>query len=53
MVPSYLQELKPEKQKPGRYMFCTKYDLVEPERRITKYRNLFCPLLLHFGTVWM
>ena len=43
MVPSYLQELKPEKQKPGRYMFHTKNDLVEPEWRITKYRKSFLP----------
>ena len=43
MVPSYLQELKPEKQKPGRYMFRTKNDLVEPEWRITKYRKSFLP----------
>ena len=43
MVPSYLQEMKPEKQKPGRYMFRTKNDLVEPEWRITKYRKSFLP----------
>ena len=43
MVPSYLQELKPEKQKLGRYMFRTKNDFVEPEWRITKYRKSFLP----------
>ena len=43
MVPSYLQELKPEKQKPGRYMFRTKNDFVEPEWRITKYQKSFLP----------
>ena len=30
MVPGYLQELKPEKQKQGRYMFRNKNDLAEP-----------------------
>ena len=29
MVPGYLQELKPEKQKQGRYMFRNKNDLAE------------------------
>ena len=43
MVPSYLQELKPEKQKPGRYMFRTKNDFVEQEWRLTKYRKSFLP----------
>ena len=39
MVPSYLQELKPDKKKPGRYMFRTKKDFVEPGWRITKYKK--------------
>ena len=52
MVPGYLQELKPEKQKQGRYMFRNKNDLAEPNWRITKYRSPFCPLPFHFGTNW-
>ena len=43
MIPGYLQELKPEKQKPGRYMFHNKYDLVELDWRITKYQKSFMP----------
>ena len=53
MVPSYLQELKPEKQKPGLYMFRTKNDFVEPEWRITKYRKSFLPFATLLWTVWM
>ena len=52
MVPGYLQELKPEKQKQGRYMFRNKNDLAEPNWRITKYRKSFLPLPFHFGTNW-
>ena len=43
MVPGYLQELKPEKQKQGRYMFRNTNDLAEPNWRITKYRKSFLP----------
>ena len=39
MVPDYLHELKPEKQKQACYMFCNKNDLVEPNWRITKYQK--------------
>ena len=46
MVPGYLQELKPEKQKPGRYMFRKKNDLVEPDWRITKYQKSFLPFAI-------
>ena len=53
MVPSYLQELKPDKKKSGRYTFRTKNDFVEPDWRITKYRKSFLPLPFHFGTDWM
>ena len=43
MVPGYLQELKPEKQKQGRYMFRNENDLAEPHWRITKYWKSFLP----------
>ena len=43
MIPDYLQELKPEKQKQGRYMFCNKNDLAEPHWRITKYQKSLLP----------
>ena len=39
MVLGYLQELKPEKQKSGNYIFRNKNDLVEPNWRITKYQK--------------
>ena len=46
MVPGYLQELKPEKQKQGRYMFCNKNDLAEQNWKITKCQKsfLFLPI---------
>ena len=43
MVPSYLHELKPEKQNTGHYMLCTKSDSVEPDCRITKFQKSFLP----------
>ena len=46
MVPSYLQELKPDKKKSGRYTFRTKNDFVEPDWRITKYRKSFLPFAI-------
>ena len=46
MVPSYLQELKPDNKKSGRYMFRTKNDFVEPDRRITKYQKSFLPFAI-------
>ena len=46
MVPGYLQELKPEKQKQGRYMFRNKNDLAEPNWRITKYPIALCRFTL-------
>ena len=52
MVPGYFQELKPEIQKQGCYMFRNKNDLVEPNWRI-RIRNPFWPLPFHFGTNWM
>ena len=45
-VPSYLQELKPDKKKSGRYTFRTKNDFVEPDWRITKYRKSFLPFAI-------
>ena len=46
MVPSYLQELKPDKKKSGRYTFRTKNDFVEPDWRIAKYRKSFLPFAI-------
>ena len=46
MVPSYLQELKPDKKKSDRYTFRTKNDFVEPDWRITKYRKSFLPFAI-------
>ena len=46
MVPSYIQELKPDKKKSGRYTFRTKKDFVEPDWRITKYRKSFLPFAI-------
>ena len=46
MVPSYLQELKPDKKKSGRYTFRTKNDFVEPDWRITKYQKSFLPFAI-------
>ena len=46
MVPSYLQELKPDKKKSGRYAFRTKNDFVEPDWRITKYRKSLLPFAI-------
>ena len=52
MVPGYLQELKPEKQKQGRYMFHNKNDLAEPNWRITKYWKSSLPFAFFFLTNW-
>ena len=46
MVPSYLQELKPDKKKSGRYTFRTKNDFVEPDWRITKYQKSLLPFAI-------
>ena len=46
MVPSYLQELKPDKKKSGRYIFRTKTDFVEPHWSITKYQKSFLPFAI-------
>ena len=46
MVPSYLQELKPDKKKSGRYTFRTKNDFAEPDWRLTKYRKSFLPFAI-------
>ena len=46
MVPSYLQELKPDKKKSGRFTFRTKNDFVETDWRITKYRKSFLPFAI-------
>ena len=37
MVPDYLQDLKPEKSTPGRYMFRNKDEFVPPEWRLRTY----------------
>ena len=44
MVPGYLQELKPEKQKQGRYMFRNKNDLAEPNWRNNKVSEVLFAL---------
>ena len=43
MVPDYLQDLKPEKTKPGRYMLQNKYGFVPPEWRLRMYQNSLLP----------
>ena len=43
MVPDYLQDLKPEKTTPRRYMFCNKDVFVPPEWRLRTYQNYFLP----------
>ena len=43
MVPDYLQDLKPEKSTPGRYMFRNKDEFVPPEWRLRTYQKSFLP----------
>ena len=43
MVRDYLQDLKPEKSTPGRYMFHNKDGFVPPERRLRTYQKSFLP----------
>ena len=43
MVPDYLQDLKPEKTTPGRYMFHNKDEFVPPEWRLRTYQKSVLP----------
>ena len=43
MVPDYLQDLRPEKSTPGRYMFGNKDEFVPPEWRLRTYQKSFLP----------
>ena len=43
MVPDYLQELKPDKPVPGRYMLRIQNDFTPPKCRLTKYLKSFLP----------
>ena len=54
MVPDYLQDLKPEKTKPRRYMFRNKDEFVPPEWRFKNVSKFFffSHLLFLFGIVW-
>ena len=47
MVPDYLLELKPEKQKEGRYMLGTRHEYTPPSWRITKYKKSFLPFAVN------
>ena len=46
MVPSYLQEVKPDVKKSSCYMLRTKNDFAEPHWRITKYQKYFLPFAI-------
>ena len=43
MVPDYLQDLKPEKSTPGRYMFRNKDEFVPAEWKLRTYQKSFFP----------
>ena len=47
LVPDYLLELKPEKNKEGRYMLRTRYEYTIASCRITKYNKSFLPFAVH------
>ena len=46
MVPSYLQELKPDKKKSGRYTFCTKILFCRTRLENNKILEIFLPVAI-------